>query len=118
MYDAWTDQQRNAIMWSIINLGLNYGVRSYSGNTGYGWWQTTNGNWNCVCNNGLTMGALAIAGDDPTGVSGQILDNTIPNAQDNCAQAVQPDGTWSETSDCQSRLRIEPKAFCRLNTYL
>ena len=30
MYDAWSDDQRNAIMWSIINLGLQYGLDSYT----------------------------------------------------------------------------------------
>lgn len=30
MYDAWTPTQRNAIMWSIINLGLRYGLNSYN----------------------------------------------------------------------------------------
>ncbi|CAD6584056.1 MAG: hypothetical protein CYPHOPRED_002556, partial [Cyphobasidiales sp. Tagirdzhanova-0007] len=49
MYDAWSHDQRNAIMWSIINLGLQYGLGSYTNPTDhadYGWWQTTNGNWN------------------------------------------------------------------------
>lgn len=48
MYEAWTPVQRNAIMWSILNLGLNYGLQAYSGTTGYGWWTKVNGNWNCV----------------------------------------------------------------------
>lgn len=43
MYDAWTEERRNAIMWSIINLGLRYGLNSYTEETGYGWWQGTNG---------------------------------------------------------------------------
>jgi len=99
MYDAWSADQRNAIMWSIVNLGLSFGLRSYTESTGYGWWQTTNGNWNCVCNGGLTLGALAVLGDDPTGTAAELLTHTVPNAQENCAMAVQPDGTWTETSD-------------------
>jgi len=99
MYDAWTEEQRDAIMWSILNLGLNYGLQSYTGNTGYGWWQTTNGNWNCVCNGGLTMGALAILDRDPTGVAQQVLSHTVENAAANCMYAVSSDGTWSETQD-------------------
>ena len=49
MFDAWTETQRDAIRWSIINLGLRYGVMAYDG-TGsrYGWWTSVNGNWNCV----------------------------------------------------------------------
>lgn len=100
MYDAWTADQRNAIMWSIINLGLNYGLNSYTNeSSGYSWWQTTNGNWNCVCNGGLTMGALAILNEDPTGVAQRVLGYTVDNAAGNCMQAVSSDGTWSETSD-------------------
>ena len=56
-----------------------------------------------VCNSGLTMGALAILGDDTTGIAKQMLGLTIPNAKANCALAVMSDGTWSETAkyvDC------------------
>lgn len=100
MYDAWTEEQRTAIMWSIINLGLNFGLNSYTDqSSGYSWWQTTNGNWNNVCNGGLTLGALAVATEDPTGTAQQLLSNSIANVKLNGATAVQPDGTWTETSD-------------------
>ena len=52
-----------------------------------------------MCNGGLTLGALAIAGEDPTGIAQELLSHTVPNAQQNCAYGVQTDGTWSETSD-------------------
>ncbi|KAF8745167.1 Heparinase II III family protein, partial [Rhizoctonia solani] len=101
MYDAWTADQRNAIMWTIINVGLSAGVASYNDPTShgnFGWWQNgINGNWNCVCNGGLTVGALAILGDDPTGTAETMLGLTIPNAQQNCAFGPSSDGTWSET---------------------
>ena len=49
MYEAWTPTQRNAIMWSIINLGLNYGLNAYNpAGSAYSWWTEVNGNWNCV----------------------------------------------------------------------
>lgn len=52
MYEAWTPVQRNSIMWSIINLGLNYGLNAYAAPNGagadYTWWTKVNGNWNCV----------------------------------------------------------------------
>lgn len=51
MYDAWTAEQRQAIMWSIINLGLRFGVNVYTqaaGASGYSWWTAVDGNWNCV----------------------------------------------------------------------
>ncbi|KAM0750669.1 hypothetical protein T439DRAFT_289176 [Meredithblackwellia eburnea MCA 4105] len=96
-YDAWTQDQRTAIMWSIINLGLRYGILAHQGNAAYSWWTKVNGNWNCVCNGGLTIGALAIANEDPTGVAAQLLSLAVPNANANCAMAPSPDGTWSET---------------------
>jgi hypothetical protein len=51
-YDAWTADQKTAIVWSIINLGLSYGNNVYSDPSGagadYSWWATVHGNWNCV----------------------------------------------------------------------
>lgn len=58
LYDVLGQQRREAVMWSIINLGLQQGMTQY--NTAAGWWKNTNGNWNCVCNGGLLLGALAI----------------------------------------------------------
>lgn len=89
-------------MTTMITYGLNLGVTAYSNNdpAAYGWWNTnTEGNWNCVCNNGLTMGALSILGDDTTGIAAQLLALTIPNALQNCALAPSSDGTWSETAN-------------------
>lgn len=100
MYDAWTPDQRQKIMWSIITLGLEWGVKAYNdpdSHSAFGWWQTVNGNWNCVCNGGLTLGALAILDDDPTGVAKTMLGLTVPNAAANCAAGPSSDGTWSET---------------------
>ena len=101
LYDAWTPSQRQAIMWSILNLGLHYGDQAYTNasSVSYGWWTTTNGNWNCVCNNGLTMGALAIYNEDPTGLAKKILGYTVANAPNNCGMASSSDGSWSETAN-------------------
>ena len=111
LYDFWTDDQRTAIMWSIINLGLYYGDQALNPATtaldyGRSWWtgvpngQTeVNGNWNCVCNGGLTMAALAIIDEDPSGLAASVLSMTGPNAARNCFQAAWSDGTWAETSD-------------------
>ncbi|KAG8920148.1 hypothetical protein FRC02_001140 [Tulasnella sp. 418] len=98
LYDVWTDDQKTLIRTAIIDLGLKYGVAAYGGE-GYGWWRNVNGNWNCVCNGGLTLGALAILGDDTSGVAEQILGLTVPNAALNCGQGPSTDGTWSETAN-------------------
>jgi len=99
MYDAWSDEQRTAIMWSILNLGISKGLDAYNG-ASFGWWtMNVNGNWNCVSNGGLTLGALAILGDDPTGMASSMLDHTVDNAKQNCALGPSTDGTWSETAN-------------------
>lgn len=45
----------------------------------------------------MTLGALAIANEDPTGTAAQILAASVPNAIDQCENAVGADGTWTET---------------------
>jgi hypothetical protein len=85
-----------------LNLyGLAPGLSIFQGDpTGDGWWATgTYGNWNCVCNGGLTMAALAILGDDTTGNAASLLGYTINNAKQNCALTVTSDGTNNETAN-------------------
>ncbi|KAJ7632996.1 chondroitin AC/alginate lyase [Roridomyces roridus] len=98
LYDVWTPSQKSMIMTTLLKYGLQFGVTQVT--TSAGWWRTnTQGNWNCVCNSGLTMGSLAILGDDTSGVAEQLLKTTIDNANQNCAQAVSDDGTWAETAN-------------------
>lgn len=103
LYDYWTDEQRDALMWSMLNLGLSFGVTALSGDANAAWWTgnptMVNGNWNCVNNGGLTMAALAIIDRDQTGTAQTILERTVPNAGANCFQGAYSDGTWTETSD-------------------
>jgi len=102
LYDYWSDAQKESIRFTIIKYGLTFGVGSFTGGS-YGWWTGTqsliNGNWNCVCNAGLTIGALSILNDDTSGIAEQILGYTIPNAKNNCVWAVSSDGTWQETAN-------------------
>lgn len=99
MYSAWTEDQRTAIMWSMITYGLNPGLEAFT-NLNFGWWTNNiTGNWNCVCNAGITMGAIAIIDEDPTGVAQAILAKSIPNAVQNCIFGVSEDGSWSETAN-------------------
>ncbi|GAA6008345.1 uncharacterized protein JCM10292_005541 [Rhodotorula paludigena] len=97
MYDAWTAEQRTAIAWSIITLGLQHGLDAINNDSA--WWRQVQGNWNCVCNKGLMMGALAIVNEDPTGtIARQMIDLTVPNAVEYCSFATAAnDGTWTET---------------------
>lgn len=98
-YDIWSDDQKAAIRDSLIRFGLNHGRDVYTGTSPWAWWQGDHitGNWNCVCNGGLTLGALAILGDDTTGVAEVILRNSIDNAKGRCTGAVVSDGSWIES---------------------
>ncbi|KAJ7085693.1 chondroitin AC/alginate lyase [Mycena belliarum] len=98
LYDLWTPDQKSQIMSTLLTYGLRPGVTQVT--TSAGWWRNNiTGNWNCVCNSGLTMGALAILNDDTSGVAEQLLKTTVGNARDNCAQSVSNDGTWAETAN-------------------
>lgn len=101
MYDIWSDDQKSQIRFTLNLYGLSIGVSVYSGDpTGVGWWSTgIYGNWNCVSNGGLTLGALAILGDDTTGNAATLLGHTIDNAKQNCVLGTSPDGTWNETAN-------------------
>ncbi|PBL01179.1 hypothetical protein ARMGADRAFT_1119290 [Armillaria gallica] len=101
LYDVWTDDQKTQMRYTLNLYGLGPGVAAYNDPTVYtGWWRTnTTGNWNCVCNAGLTMASLAILGDDTTTNAETLLGLTIDNALQNCAQAVTDDGTWAETAN-------------------
>lgn len=108
LYSWLSDQQKAYMRDWIVTFGLNYGEAALNGDASastYNWWANLGngapvaGNWNCVINGGLTLAALAIQGDDTTGVATSVLQKTIPNAQANCFEAVRTDGTWAETSD-------------------
>jgi hypothetical protein len=101
LYDFWTDDQKQQIRYTLNLYGLQPGVSVFQGNAAaIGWWATNiYGNWNCVCNGGLTMAALAIYGDDTTGNAASLLGYTINNAKQNCALTVTPDGTNNETAN-------------------
>ena len=100
LHDALTQDQRNTVLNAILENGLRPGLEAINGGDN-GWWRNagTTGNWNCVCNGGLTVGALAVVGDDTSGVAQQILNNVVDNANENCANGPSSDGTWLETAN-------------------
>lgn len=100
MYEMWDDTKKASIRATMLQYGLVPGLSVFTGTASFGWWATkVFGNWNCVCNGGLTIGALAILGDDTTGTAAQILAHTVDNAKANCVNAVTDDGTWHETAN-------------------
>jgi hypothetical protein len=100
LYDQWTTDQRDTIRNAIVDYGLTYGLNAYTNTSStYRWWQTVNGNWNCVSNGGLILGSLAILEDDTTGTASALLQQAVPNAVANCAHVPSTDGTGSETAN-------------------
>ncbi|KAI0123629.1 hypothetical protein BJ170DRAFT_712668 [Xylariales sp. AK1849] len=96
LYEAWTPEQRNAIMWSLISLRLAKALKAYEDDVCF---LHARLNWNCVTNGGIIIASLAIYHEDPTSIAESLLPRALRNARDNCAQAVQTDGTWTETPD-------------------
>jgi hypothetical protein len=101
LYEVLTDDQKQQMRDTMILYALGPGMAVYNGTGGIiGWWTTNvTGNWNCVCNSGLTLGSLAILGDDTTGTAEYLLGQTVNNALNNCIFGVTTDGTWTETAN-------------------
>ncbi|HEY1685834.1 MAG TPA: heparinase II/III family protein [Tepidisphaeraceae bacterium] len=69
LYDYLSPKDRQTISSAIINLGLHPALHLLQTHTGF---STLTNNWSQVCNGGISVGALAIADDDPD-LSNQIL---------------------------------------------
>ncbi len=93
-YDQWTSEQRTRIRTALIQKGLEPALRSYRGETTFGWWVKSRHNWNQVCNGGIGMGALAIADEEPA-LCGEIIDNVVRSLPLAMAE-YGPDGAWAE----------------------
>ncbi|KAF9270054.1 hypothetical protein L218DRAFT_849595 [Marasmius fiardii PR-910] len=101
LHDVWTDEQKSQMRFTLNKYALSNGVDAFNNNqVFFGWWKNNIfGNWNCVCNGGLTLASLAILGEDETNNAQTLLGLTIDNAKQNCANAVTDDGTWKETAN-------------------
>jgi hypothetical protein len=65
LFDHWSDAQKKVMREAIVEKGLKPGMQTYRGEPGMKNWHQTQNNWNQVCNGGLSMGALAIADEEP-----------------------------------------------------
>jgi hypothetical protein len=91
LYGVMTPEERTKIRDAIVKLGLDEGLKIYEKQT---WWSVVKHNWNQVCNGGMTVGALAVADEEPE-VAGRIVNYSrasIPRAMASFA----PDGGWAE----------------------
>ena len=58
------------------------------------WWTVISNNWNQVCNGGISMGALAIANEEPQ-LAGEFLHGALESLQIPMPLFA-PDGAWDE----------------------
>jgi len=67
LFDALSAEERVTLRTAIIEKGLKPSFVDKLPNAarGYNWWLTVTHNWNQVCNGGLTVGALAVADEEP-----------------------------------------------------
>lgn len=95
-YDAFSEEQRAYIRRSIADYGLATGIEMYNGGGSGTKWPTIKNNWNVVCNGGLTMGALAIADEEPE-LAFKVVSNAV-NSLYYMLPMFAPDGAWYEGS--------------------
>jgi hypothetical protein len=91
LYDVLSAEERGTIREAIVRLGLKEGLKIYEKQN---WWTVAKHNWNQVCNGGMTVGALAVADEEPE-VAGRVIEyarKSIPKAMASFA----PDGGWNE----------------------
>ncbi|MBM4086888.1 MAG: coagulation factor 5/8 type domain-containing protein, partial [Planctomycetes bacterium] len=91
VYDVLSADDRATIRTAIVEKGLKPGQQVYAKASG---WHKSIHNWNQVCNGGLTVGALAIADEEPELARGiiQSARASIPLAMKSFA----PDGGCPE----------------------
>ncbi|HEY9718972.1 MAG TPA: heparinase II/III family protein, partial [Trichormus sp.] len=86
-----SETDRSVIREAIVDRGLEPGIAQYKG---AGWWRLVVHNWNLVCNGGLTLGALAIAEDNPD--AAQKVLACAAASTPIALRTFQPDGGWPE----------------------
>lgn len=94
LYDYLSVERRSILRGAIAEKGLQAALPYYRNQAD---WTTRTNNWNSVCNGGIALGALAIAGEDPALdeviyeiVEGGILSLPI------MLKEYGPDGGWFE----------------------
>lgn len=90
LYD-FLGEDRAAIRTALVEKGLKPGAEFYKANRS---WVRAIHNWNQVCNGGLSIGALAIADEEP-----ELAEFIVSSALKSIPLAVNsyaPDGGWAE----------------------
>jgi hypothetical protein len=91
LFDFLSVEDRAAIRTAIVEKGLKPGLKVYRAGKG---WARVRHNWNQVCNGGMTVGALAVADEEPA-----LARAVIAAGRDSIVLAMKsfaPDGGWDE----------------------
>jgi len=91
LYSDLTPASRATIRQAIIDKGLRPGLDP---EVSTNWWYSRDNNWNQVCIAGMTLGALAVAEDEPT-LAEQILVNAR-TYNPHGLKPYEPDGVYPE----------------------
>jgi hypothetical protein len=73
LFDYLSPEDRSIIRRAIVEKGLTQGKQAYLSRAK---WTKASNNWNQVCNGGMTLGALALADDEP-----ELASNIISEAR-------------------------------------
>jgi hypothetical protein len=91
LFDFLSAEDRVAVRAAIVEKGLKPGLKVYRSGKG---WARARHNWNQVCNGGMTVGALAVADEEPA-----LAREVIAAGRDSIVLAMKsfaPDGGWDE----------------------
>ena len=91
LYDFLSPEDRKTIRTGLVKLGLQVGLDDFDKGA---WWTQSTHNWSQVCNGGLTVGALAIADEEPAIASRLIA--LCRRAIKPSMNAFAPDGGFAE----------------------
>lgn len=91
LFEDLTPDDRALFRRAVAEKGLDEAIKIYKR---HNWWTTAVHNWNQVCNGGITLGALAIADEDPERAE-YILKQSIESIQ-LAMGSYAPEGGWAE----------------------
>jgi len=96
LYQDLSEDDRRTLRQAIIEKGFGPAKSAYTfhGLVPWGHWVMARHNWNQVCNGGLTIGALAIADEEPE-IARYILNHAVASVKLPMAEFA-PDGAWAE----------------------
>lgn len=103
LYDYWSEDERSKLESWVVTKGLDYGLQAAYGNWPYQirWLESIGnddqllGNWNFVCNGGLSMGAIAVMDKYPEKAS-KVLEIALRSIEYSLP-VYAPDGGWTES---------------------